>query len=151
VQTVAVPVDVLGNMVDFIAVGSQFAKRAMDERTVTQMAQDKAASLRGPLVKDMISMGLIQASQAKEAEAMLGAHDTTLVLLRSACEKAAEYKAALPPLPKPVAQPGAPVEPAGQKTASAGGEFTSLTNPHVGRRTTEVKESDRALLRMIGK
>jgi hypothetical protein len=147
-----VPAAVLDGVVGYIEVSSALTKRALDEVGVHRSTQEKAAALRPALLNHMVANKVCTAEQKQAADAMLGAHDTTLQLLKAAVDKIAElnaYVAQLKGGTKAAGDLGQGVDDG--QAAGQPGEYNSLTSPMVGEKTANVKESDKALLRLIGR
>lgn len=143
---------ILDNVIRYLEVSSATVKRAMDEVATRRAAQEKAAGLIPQVLKYMLDTQVLPREQEKAAEVMLGAHDTTLSLLQSATEKIAELTAENARLAKATAEKragdvGRAVGDARPSDATA----NSLNSVYVGTKTAEVKESDKPLLRLIGK
>lgn len=144
-QRLLVPERTLDKVVKYVEVSSALTKRALDQNAVLRAGQEKAASLRAPLLKHMIDAGVVAPHQKEAAEVMLGSFDSSLQLLKSAVDKIVELKAELQK------QAGEPGKSEGDEKQASDGTFDSLTNPHVGQRTSLVRESDKKLLALIGK
>lgn len=154
--TLQVPANVFDNVVGFIELSSLTTKRALDEIAVHRTAQEKAASMRPDLLEHMIKTKVVQPHQKQAADAMLGGHDTTMKLLKSAIDKIAELNAVIAGGGKQAGDLGTGVDGADVGVAAGGsyqgtGEYNSLTHPIVGEKNAFVKESDKALLKLIGK
>lgn len=148
-----VPVQLLTNMLQYTEVSSMLTKRAMDENRVHQQAQQKAAALQADTLAHLVKLDVIPASEKEAAAIMLGAHDSTLGLVKAAADKIAEVVAENAQLRSRLTKKGSDLgraEPDGS-APSGNGEYNSLTHPIVGEKTAYVKESDRALRRLIGK
>lgn len=148
-QHIPVPASFLDGVVNYVEVSSLTTKKALDEVAVHRQSHEKAAALIDPLLKEMLTAGVIDGSDKEAAAVMLQSHDTTLQLLKAAVDKIAEAKKFGVP------EPGrASDDPNGHsKQASdqgGGGEYNSLTNPVVGARTSFVRESDLPLLKAAG-
>lgn len=155
----SVPANLLDGVVQYIEVSSMATKRALDEVGVHRQSQEKAAALRPSLLDHMVKSKVVPEAQKAAADVMLGAHDTTLQLLKAATDKIVELNAALARQKngeKQAGDLGHGVD-GGEVGQSAGGsyqtqgEYNSLTHPIVGEKTANVKESDRALLKLIGR
>lgn len=154
--TLQVPANVFDNVVGFIELSSLTTKRALDEIAVHRTAQEKAAALRPDLLEHMIKTKVVQPHQKEAADAMLGGHDTTMKLLKSAIDKIAELNGVIAGKQKQAGDLGTGVDGAEVGVAAGGvyqgtGEYNSLTHPIVGEKNAFVKESDRALMKLIGK
>jgi len=140
----------INKTLQFVETSSTLAKRALDEVGVHRQAQEKAAKLRPFVLQAMLDTGLAASHQKEAADAMLGSHAETLQLFKLACDKIAELKKGQTTkvagdLGKAVSEKAAGV---GESVGSAGaGEYDSLTDPHVGRKTSYKKASDEALAR----
>lgn len=154
-QTITVPANVLDDVVGFIELSSLTTKRALDEVEVHRQAQKKASDLRKPLLEHMLKCAVVQPHQKDAAEAMLGGHDTSLQLLKAATDKISELNRVILSLKggtKKAGDLGAGVDDAGSGNYQPQeGEYNSLKHPIVGEKSAFVKESDRPLLKLIGK
>lgn len=152
-QFLSIPAAVIDQTVAFVELTGVTTKRALDEVAVHRAGQTKAAALRPAVMAELVRLGVVPKEHEKVAEAMLGAHDTTLNLLKSAAEKIAELKADNDRLRgiKKAGDLGAGVEDPRPGGAAAGGsyqhagEYNSMTHPIVGEKVAFVKESDRRL------
>jgi len=133
---------------NYVAVSSAMTKKALDELGVHRDSQTKAAALRPDLLQLMIETGAVSEEQKQAADAMLGSHAETLGLLRSAIEKMAGMKAKIE---KQAAELG---QPADEDEASLGGDkaagdYNSLEDGYVGKKTSQKKASDEAILKVL--
>ncbi len=151
-KNLSVPATVLDKTVQFIEVTSLMTKQALDEIGVHRQAQEKAAALREPLLDHMVKNKVVTAAQREAAGVMLGAHDTTLQLLKAATDKITELNAIIAKggNTKQAGDLGQGVDP-GSVGQSGSGEYNSLTSPMVGEKTANMKESDKALMKLIGR
>jgi len=147
-STIAVPSQFLGNALAFAEISSVTVKRALDEVNVHRAAQEKAAAFAPRLLDHMVSANVVPQANKQAAQVMLGAHDTTLQLLKAATDKIAEQAAYIAKLEARQ----------GQKTAGDLGSGVpdsaahEPARPHfVGQKTSDVMESDLPLLRLIGR
>lgn len=150
---IVVPSTLLDNVIQFVEVSSLTAKRAIDEVEVHRQQQKRAADLRMALLDHMVKSGVIAENQKQSADAMLCAHAETMQLLKAAVDKIVELKGSIT---KKAGENGEAVDPGEVGVAAGGtyqktGEYNSLNDPMVGRRTSFVKESDRPLLALIGR
>ena len=134
----------LDSVLTFVEVGSTTVKRAMDEVSVHRQGQKRAADLRGTLLDHMVASGVVAGHQKEAAEAMLGSHAETMQLLKAAVDKIVDLRKDVNA--KTAGDLGAP-EGKGRQTS---GSYNSLTTPHVGAKTAELKESDMHLLKAAG-
>jgi hypothetical protein len=146
--------DFLDDVVRFVEISSLTTKRALDEVAVHQQCQQKAASMRPELLKHMLAAGVVTQKRAADADAMLAEHYATMTLLKAAVDKIKELQTQLN---KQASDSGEAVDPTSLGLTGGGGsqkiagDYDSLTHPIVGLRTSNVKESDRPLLALIGK
>ena len=133
-------------VVKFAELSSATIKRALDETNVHRAAQKQAADLRPATLEFMVTNGLIDADQKTAADAMLASHASTLNLLKTAGEKIVELKKELA---AKTAELGAPAEKQAGDEGAAPGSYNSLDDPFVGRRTSEKKASDQAILKVL--
>lgn len=158
-STISVHQNLLDGVLRYVEVSSLTTKRALDEVGVHRQAQEKAAALRQELLDHMVKTRTVEAGQKEAAAVMLGAHDTTMQLLKAAVDKIAEQDAAIRKLTggtKTAGDLGQGVNANDIGVSASGshqnaGEYNSLTNPIVGEKTANLKESDKALLRLAGK
>jgi len=133
-----------GKMLRFVELASSMGKQSMD--TIAQYeAREKAASEAIPgLIEHLISTKVIEPGQKQAAENALKDHGQTQALLKNAATKIQETreKAAS-------AQVTGLGQPEGQ-TKQAHDPNDSLTDPFVGRRSSEKSASDIALFRGLG-
>ena len=144
-NTIQIPASTLDHVIKYVEVTSALNKRALDEVGVSRQSRQKAAGLVDPLLQHMIDSGVVAPNQKEAAQALLGAHDSTLGLLKSAVDRIVSLNKELA---KKVATDLGKGE-AGEK--EAGDAFDSLNNPHVGARTSYMRESDKPLMALIGK
>lgn len=140
----------------FIEVGSALVKKAMDEIEVHRTSQKRAADLRGPLLDFLVQNGFIAEHQKQAAEAMLASHAESLQLLKAMGEKFAEYKKQTSikeaaALGKGESEKRAGLGGSGTTTPvpNGNGQYDSLSDPFVGRKTSEKKASDLALMKVL--
>ena len=136
----------IANTLKFVEVASVAVKRAMDEVGVHRQAQKRASDLRAGILTKMIKLGCANEQQKEGADAMLASHAETLKLFDAAMDKIAELKLALEKRGSDLGSPDS------EKSASASfttGDYDSLTDPFVGRKTSMKKASDIALSRVL--
>jgi len=131
---------------NYVAVSSQLVKRALDEVQVHRAAQQKAAAMRGNVLALMLKTGSVAEHQKDAAEAMLGSHAETMGLLKTAIEKLATLKGQLQ---KQAADLGQGVDEHDVGGAQQAG-YDSLEDGYVGRKTSQKKASDEAILKVLG-
>lgn len=129
----------------YVEINSALLKRALDELQVTRAAQKKAADLRSEVLQRLMEVGCVNDGSKKAADAMLTGHAETLGLLKSATDKIAELKETIQKLALDRGQGEGPEKPAaGEKTA-----YDSMTDGYVGRKTSQRKASDEAILKVL--
>jgi hypothetical protein len=129
---------------NYVAVTSALTKRALDELSVHQTSQEKAASMRGDVLDTLVNAGCVGDHQKQAAEAMLGSHAETLGLLKSAAEKIGKLQEQVVKQASDLGQ--------GEDPASVGGstpDYDSINDGYVGRKTGEKKASDLAILKVL--
>jgi len=135
----------IDNTLKFVEIGSFGMKRACDEIEVHRSMQKKASDLTGPVLDLMIKTGAVREDQRAAAAAMLGSHAETLQLLKNAVDEL--HKERL----KKGSDLGKGVD---EKQAGLNGsvptDYDSLNDPFVGRKTSQKKASDMAMLAVLG-
>jgi hypothetical protein len=130
---------------NFVAISSALNQRALDEVNVHRAAQEKAASLRDGVLKDMLDVGCVEPHQKQAAEAMLASHAETLGLLKEAMSVIARQQE---DLKKAAMQLGAGED--DPKPTTLGKQASdSVNDGYVGRRTGEKKASDLAFEKIL--
>lgn len=132
----------------YVEINSALLKRALDELQTHRALQKKAADQRPAILQRMIEIGCVTENTKQAAEAMLAGHAETLGLLKSATDKIAELRERIQ---KQASELGRGEEPGttgvpGVKTAS---DYDSLSDGYVGRKTSQRKASDEAILRVL--
>lgn len=122
----------------FVELASHTVKRAGDEITVHRQQQKRAADLAAPVLNLLVSTGAVRAEQRDAAAAMLGSHAETLSLLKTAVERLAEARQ------KKAGDLGDGVDDAQPTTA-----YDSLADSYAGRKTSQKKASDLAILAVL--
>lgn len=150
-STIPVQKTILDNVVSFVEVSSLMAKQALDEITVHRQGKEKSAALVPPLLAHMLQHNIVLPHQKTAAEGMLGAHDTTLQLLKAASDKIVELNAEIATLKTGKTKRAGDLGEGVGDSGIGDGEFNSLTHPIVGEKTAQVKQSDIPFLRLIGK
>lgn len=136
-------------VLNFVSVSSALTKRALDEVQTHRQVREKAAALRPTILQRMVETGTVAENQKQAAEAMLASHPETLGLLQNAVEKIAELRGQIQKQASDLGQGVDPREAGTQKASSA--EYDSLTSPFVGRRTSQKKASDMAILSVLNR
>jgi hypothetical protein len=133
----------------YVQVTTALTKRALDEVQVHRDSQEKAASMRNNVLESLIEAGCVGETQKQAAEAMLGSHAETLNLLKLASDKIKDQQAKLV---KHAGDLGAGVDPAevgANGSVKSADEYDSMTDGYVGRKTSEKKASDEAILKVL--
>lgn len=130
----------------FVEINSALTKQALDELQIHRAAQKKASDLRATVLSRLMEVGCVSESTKEAAEAMLAGHAETLGLLKSAAEKLAELKAQVQ---KSASELGRGEEPAKAGAGTEKAAFDSLNDGYVGRKTSQRKASDEAIMRVL--
>ena len=131
--------------IEFIAASSALNDRLMGEVQSHRAREKQAAAKRQAVLDLMVNTGCIAPHQKQAAADMLGNHGQSLDLLVNAINKMQSYKAASEKTASDLGQAVTEKE-AGYKSAPA---RDSLNDPYVGRRTSEKKASDVAILAVL--
>jgi len=132
--------------VEFIAASSALNDRLMGEVQSYREREKQAASKLSSVLDLMVETGCVAPHQKQAAAEMLGNHGQSLDLLVNAVKKMQGYKQASE---KAAADLGTGVteKEAGFKTTPQ--VHDSLNDPYVGRRGSEKKASDIAILKVL--
>ena len=131
---------------NYVQVSSVLTKRALDELSVHRAAQTKAAALRPDILKQMLEIGAVGEHQKEAAEAMLASHPETIGLLKLALDKIAKLQATIT---KHAVDLGEGVDDKEAGSVKTAGDYDSLTDGYVGRKTGRRKASDEAILSVL--
>ncbi len=132
--------------VEFVAASSALTDRLMGE-VKSQRAEKQAAAQKLNAVLDrMLATGCVAPHQKQAAAEMLSNHGQSLDLLVNAVNKMQSYKQASEKAASDLGQAVTEKE-AGVSAQSSPSD--SLSSPYVGRRTSEKKASDRAILAVL--
>lgn len=131
--------------IEFIAASSALNDRLMGEVQSHRAREKQAAAKRQAVLDLMVNTGCIAPHQKQAAADMLGNHGQSLDLLVNAINKMQSYKAASEKTASDLGQAVTEKE-AGYKAAPV---RDSLNDPYVGRRTSEKKASDVAILAVL--
>ena len=131
--------------VEFIAASSALNDRLMSEVKSYREKEKQAAAKRESVLNLMVETGCVAPHQKQAAAEMLNNHGQSLDLLVNAINKMQSYKQASE---KAASDLGHAVS---EKEAGVRQQKTldSLNDPYVGRRTSEKKASDRAILAVL--
>ncbi len=132
--------------IEFIAASSALNDCLMGEVQAHRAREKQAAAKRQAVLDLMLSTGCVAPHQKQAAADMLGSHSQSLDLLVNAIDKMQSYKTASEKAASDLGQAVSDKE-AGVKSASAVRD--SLNDPYVGRRTSEKKASDLAILAVL--
>lgn len=150
--SVSVPRVLLDNTVRFVECSSLLAKKALDECETHRTAQKRAADLRPGILNHLLTLGVVGESHKEACDAMLGSHAETLNLLKIAADKIDKLTKEAQPQKKASDGPGkAEDDPVASNRRGNEKVANSLEDPRVGGNYQYLKESDRVLLRQIGK
>jgi hypothetical protein len=155
-KIVQVPMGFLENAVRYIGLNSALIKRAMADRATLMTGQKQAMDVRDVVLSALVEKRAVAKDRQEECRVMLGSHAETLKLLKAAADKIGELSSEcerLRGMPKHSQANGDAVDAAaaGVSGHTKKGEYNSLEDPVAGRRTSQIKESDKALLALIGK
>ena len=129
-----------------VAVNSALVKRSLDEVSVHRSSQEKAASLRPALLAQMLETGCVAQHQKQAADAMLCSHAETLGLLKMAVDKIAKLQAQVQ---KTAGDLGHGVDEDSTGAVKTAGDYNSVEDSYVGRKTGQRKASDEAILKVL--
>lgn len=129
----------------YIELTSECIKRAQDELGVLRSMQKKASDVRADTLAYLIKAGVIPKGQEKQAEAMLADHSLTYNLLKTAVDKFVGAKTQN----KQAGDLGRSVSEKEAGLADNSPGYDSENDGYVGRRTSEKKASDIAILRVL--
>jgi DNA repair protein RadC len=132
--------------IEYIAASSALNDRLMGEVQAHRAREKQAAAKQQAVLDLMLSTGSVAPHQKQAAAEMLNNHAQSLDLLVNAITKMQAYKAASEKAASDLGQAVTEKE-AGIKTASQVRD--SLSDPYVGRRTSEKKASDLAILAVL--
>jgi len=132
--------------VEFIAASSALNDRLMGQVQSYREKEKQAAAKRDAVLKLMVETGCVAPHQKQAAAEMLGSHGQSLDLLVNAINKMHSYKQASEKSAADLGQAVTEKE-AGFKPQSQVRD--SLNDPYVGRRTSEKKASDMAILAVL--
>jgi hypothetical protein len=133
-------------MIEFIAASSALNDRLMGEVQTHRSRAKQAADKRQAVLDLMLQTGSVAPHQKQAAVEMLSNQAQTLDLLVNAINKMQAYKSASEKAASDLGHAVTEKE-AGFKSAPAIRD--SLNDPYVGRRTSEKKASDLALLAVL--
>lgn len=131
----------------FVELSSATVKRALDENAHYRQSQARASYLQEPLLEHLINTGIVASTQKQAAEAMLNSHAESLQLLKAAADKIVELRQQMGI--KQANDLGRGDDSRVYFTAPGRGQYDSLQDPFIGRKTTEKKASDMALLKLV--
>lgn len=134
----------------YVEVSGYAVKAAMDEISVHRQAQQLAKRAAAGLTDELIQLNVLDPNQKEAVDVMTASHAETLSLLRMCAHKLAAERteraksaAASRSLGQSAAPDTLPIHGAQR------GDYDSLSDPHLGRRTTQKKASDEPLLALI--
>lgn len=133
-------------MVEFIAASSALNDRLMGEVKNHRASEKKAADKRGTILDLMVETGCVAPHQKQAAAEMLADHGQSLDLLVNAINKMQGYKQASEKSASDLGHAVSDKEAGAQPQSRVS---DSLNDPYVGRRTSEKKASDLAILAVL--
>lgn len=131
--------------VEFVAASSALTDRLMGEVKSSRAEKQAAANKLNAVLDRLLETGCVAPHQKQAAADMLANHGQSLDLLVNAVNKMQQYKQASEKAASDLGQAVTEKE-AGVASAPV---TDSLNNPYVGRRTSEKKASDIALLAVL--
>lgn len=132
--------------VEFIAASSALNDRLMSEVQTFRQREKQAADKQSAILDLLLETGCVAPHQKQAAAEMLNSHSQSLDLLVNAVKKMQNYKQASEKAAADLGQAVTEKE-AGFNARPAVSD--SLNDPYVGRRSSEKKASDLALLRVL--
>jgi predicted transcriptional regulator len=132
--------------VEFIAASSALNDRLMGEVQTFRQREKQAADKQSAILDLLLEAGCVAPHQKQAAAEMLSSHSQSLDLLVNAVKKMQSYKQASE---KAAADLGQAVTEKEAGFNSQPAVSDSLNDPYVGRRSSEKKASDIALLRVL--
>jgi hypothetical protein len=132
-------------LVKSIQINSLLQKRALDSYSSYHAAAQEANSQVASLADHMVNKGCVASHQKEAASGMLQSHTGTMELLRNSVEKLSDAHARLE---KSASDLGRGVD-EGRSGVGNTSTYDSLTDPYVGRRTSEKKASDDAIWAVV--
>lgn len=136
----------LEKIASYMNVSSIAAKKMLDEVSQHRQSIEKAAAIRGEVLEHLLKTEILEPGQKQAAEKMLGDHEQTLRLLKTAASLWQDANKTQ----KSAGDLGGPVPGDAPGSTHVPGEYNSLTHPIVGERTSFVRESDIPLLVAAG-
>ena len=134
--------DVIDGTLSFVEVASFGMKKACDEITVHRSMQKRASVVAPDVLTLMLKTGAVTPAQKEEAAAMLGDHASTLGLLKNAVEELAKARAGAGSKKAGDLGKGEDEKIASDRNGSGAGNY-------LGRKTSDIKDSDRAILAVL--
>lgn len=132
--------------IEYIAASSALTDRLMGELKSYRSGQKQAADKRSAVLDLMVTTGCVAPHQKQAAVEMLSNHSQSLDLLVNAINKMQSYKQASEKAASDLGQAVSEKE-AGVRAQPQVRD--SLNDPYVGRRTSEKKASDLAILAVL--
>lgn len=132
--------------VEFVAASSALTDRLMSKVQSNRAEKQAAAQKLNAVLDRMLETGCVAPHQKQAAAAMLEDHSQSLDLLVNAVNKMQSYKQASEKAASDLGQAVTEKE-AGVSTSVS--SMDSLNGPYVGRRTSEKKASDLAILAVL--
>ena len=142
----------LDMVLNFVELSSATVKRAMDENNWYKQSYRQASRLQPVLLDHLVRSGIISPQQKQAADEMLSSHAESLQLLKAAADKIVELRRSLGvkqanDLGRGESWDGS--SSGNHFTPPGRGEYDSLRDPFIGRKTSEKKASDMALLKLL--
>jgi hypothetical protein len=131
--------------IEYVAASSALTDRLLGEVRSYREQEKRAADKREAILDLMVQTGCVAPPQKQAAAEMLGSHGQSLDLLVNAINKMQSYKQASEKAASDLGQAITEKEAGVAQRKS----LDSLNDPYVGRRTSEKKASDLAILAVL--
>ena len=132
--------------IEYVAASSALTDRLLGEVRSYREREKQAADKRDAILDLMVQTGCVAPHQKQAAAEMLGSHGQSLDLLVNAINKMQSYKQASE---KAAADLGQAVTEKEAGVSAPAAASDSLSSPYVGRRSSEKKASDLAILAVL--
>lgn len=141
---------ITANALRFVGIASALTQQTMGELQVHRAGQEKAASLRDPVLEKLLAAGCVAGHQKEAAEAMLGSHATTLNLLSNAADVIIKLRGQNEKMAGDLGH-GVDEKTSGIPGNATQARYDSVNDGYVGKKTSEKKASDLAILAILNK
>ena len=131
----------------FVGLASALANGALTELQTHRTGQEKAAALRTPVLDKLTQAGCVSANQKDAALTKLASHAGTLELLSNAAEVISRLQTQA--TEKRAGDLGEGVADDKRSGVSGHAAYNSMTDGYVGKKTSEKKASDLAIMAVL--